>query len=420
MNVKYAAQIATLTALLGGVMLTSLFFASFAFIVALTFILSGLMLLALTIARSTPRFPLEGIPFLAFGGLAVISTVWSVQPGVTLWASLEFLVTIVIAIYVPVALRPRFIVQMLFASALAIGVASIPGFLHSLSSGNPMTGIFASKNANAAEAEFWAFISTYLAFDRGSARPIRLAAQASIFVAIVFVYYSRAIGSAVSVALFFMLLAAGTSYAAVPRHLRLIVLMALLPMVIGVLLTLPDLRDGWQDFQTNVLQKDNTLTGRTFIWDTADRVSRAHPWLGVGFAAFWTHGNPYAEGIWRTFAINNRSGFNFHNVFVEYRVALGHIGLIGIILLYFYVGLHVLYNLLVRPSFFGAFIFAYLTCTYAHSFSEDGIGSAFNTATVFWIAIPRMLWVARRTSSTVARIRRPGSSGGYRIATSQD
>jgi hypothetical protein len=65
-------------------------------------------------------------------------------------------------------------------------------------------------------------------------------------------------------------------------------------------------------------------------------------------------------------------------------------------MLYIYVGVIAVYNFLTRPSVFTVFIFAFLTCVYVHSFSEDGIGSPFNFETVFWIAIPRMLQVARR------------------------
>jgi exopolysaccharide production protein ExoQ len=400
---------ATLKNITGVVVLTALFYAPFGFSVALTFIASGLGLIALTLSGPKSPLPLEGVPFVVFAGFAVMSTLWSNVPAVTLWSSLELFATMLIAIWVPVALRPRVILLTLFLCASVMAVGCLPDLIAAASTGRPMVGTFASKNANASEAEFWGFIGSYILLDRGFPRIQRAFAGLSVIVALIFIYYSRAMGSAVSMGLFLVLIATGLAYRSIPQRMRLTAVFAVMPILLGLVVLLPELSAGWKDFQMTVLQKDSTLTGRTAIWDTADRVSQEYPWLGVGFGAFWIPGNPYAEGIWQSFGITGRSGFNFHNVFVEYRVALGFIGMVGIALLYVYVGAVAIYNVLRRPSVFTIFVFSCLTCLYIHSFSEDGIGSAFNTQTVFWICIPRMLQVARRRPLQASR--RPLLSG---------
>jgi exopolysaccharide production protein ExoQ len=400
---------ATLKNITGVVVLTALFYAPFGFSVALTFIVSGLGLIALTLSGPKSPLPLEGVPFVVFAGFAVMSTLWSNVPAVTLWSSLELFATMLIAIWVPVALRPRVILLTLFLCASVMALQCMPDFLLSISTGRPMRGIFASKNANASEAEIWGFISSYILLDKEFRFLARILAGVSVIVALVFIYASHAMGSTVSIGLFFALIGLGLGYRSVPPRLRLTALVAVAPILIAAVALLPDLKAGWTEFQTSVLQKDSTLTGRTAIWDTAERVSQEYPWLGVGFGAFWIPGNPYAEGIWQSFGITGRSGFNFHNVFVEYRVALGFVGMVSIALLYVYVGAVAIYNFLRRPSVFTIFVFSCLTCLYIHSFSEDGIGSAFNTETVFWICIPRMLQVAHRRPLQASR--RPLLSG---------
>ncbi len=72
--------------------------------------------------------------------------------------------------------------------------------------------------------------------------------------------------------------------------------------------------------------KDETLTGRTFLWDQAAAVIAANPLGGVGYGAFWVHGNPLAERLWYHFDIKFREGFHFHNLFINAAVEWGLIG----------------------------------------------------------------------------------------------
>jgi exopolysaccharide production protein ExoQ len=297
----------------------------------------------------------------------------------------------VFAIFIPQAISLRLTLATLWASATLLGLMCLPSLPAAIKSGVPMLGIFASKNANASSAEFWCFFSVYMVLERGRPAWIRLIAVATALIAIAFIQYSRAAGSAVSVGVFFVLTLVGVAYAGIPGRFRSLVLISGIPLVLAAIVAAPDILAAWQDFQTNVLQKDSTLTGRTFIWDVAARVHRDYPIWGVGYEAFWTHGNLYAEGIWRHFKNDFRGGFNFHNVFIEFKVALGQVGFVSIIALYGYVGLFLIQSWLTHKSYVRVFLFAYFVSVYLHSFSEVAMGSPFSVPTVLWMATPSFL-----------------------------
>ena len=381
---------------LGALLLFSLFFSFLSFPMIVGFVASGLIILSMLHSGRSSRFPVEGVPFLCLVFLCVLSTLWSPVPDKTLKASLEFVISAVFAIYLCRAVSMNTVLVTLWACATVLGLICLPYLPAVISSGGAMIAVFGSKNANAFSAEFWCFISAYIALERRHGLALRGAAAVCAALAVAYVFYSRAAGSMVAVGLFSFFMAVGYAYLKIPARFRLLAIVAMLPIVIGFLVAAPDLYNYWQDFQVNVLQKDSTLTGRTTIWATADSVSRDHPWLGIGYAAFWTQGNLYAEGLWRTFQITSRAGFNFHNVFVEYKVGLGIVGMVLMILLYIYVGVFIVYELVTRPSMVNLYLFSYTTSIYLHSFSEDALGSQFNVATFFWMAAPGLLLEMRK------------------------
>lgn len=71
------------------------------------------------------------------------------------------------------------------------------------------------------------------------------------------------------------------------------------------------------------LGKDDTLTGRTILWDIAYDAYDSRPWTGFGFKAWWSSdetGAPFVK-----YLIGSDAG-SFHNTFLEVAVAFGHIG----------------------------------------------------------------------------------------------
>ncbi len=109
-----------------------------------------------------------------------------------------------------------------------------------------------------------------------------------------------------------------------PNHRKLLVAGL---VVIGVVGVIGALQIGAVDAVLGVFGKDSTLTGRTYLWQQGIEAVRQNPVLGVGYQGYWVPGFADAERLWDDFFITGRSGFHFHNTFIEVTVETGLIGL---------------------------------------------------------------------------------------------
>ncbi len=74
------------------------------------------------------------------------------------------------------------------------------------------------------------------------------------------------------------------------------------------------------------LGKDPTMSGRTVLWHSSIIEIQQRPWLGHGFAGFWTEDNPAAMGIGESLS----PGFyahSAHNGFLNIALDVGWVGL---------------------------------------------------------------------------------------------
>lgn len=89
----------------------------------------------------------------------------------------------------------------------------------------------------------------------------------------------------------------------------------------------------WADevFETVLQQsgKDRDLTGRIDLWRVADKIIIEHPFVGIGYSAFWNKENLDAIKLWRLLGIPIGNPFNFHST---PRAIAAEVGLIGLIL----------------------------------------------------------------------------------------
>jgi len=83
---------------------------------------------------------------------------------------------------------------------------------------------------------------------------------------------------------------------------------------------------GLLDFVLGIFGKDSTLTGRTYLWEQGWEAAQQFPILGYGYAAYWVQGFAEAERLWAEFYITTRTGFHFHNTYIETLVELGFVG----------------------------------------------------------------------------------------------
>jgi exopolysaccharide production protein ExoQ len=117
--------------------------------------------------------------------------------------------------------------------------------------------------------------------------------------------------------------------------------------------------------------KDSSLTGRTAIWEAAERVSADHPWFGVGIEGFW---NPMT-GIAQTLNENDSKAFgtklSFHSAFWEVRVHFGFVGLALFILAISWAGLRTIGLWLRDGSVSNSILLVMFTVIFISCFTES-------------------------------------------------
>ncbi len=96
--------------------------------------------------------------------------------------------------------------------------------------------------------------------------------------------------------------------------------------------------------------KDRGLTGRVELWRYGRTIMAENPVLGIGYNAFWLHGNLDAEHLWKMMGISTRMGFNFHNTFMEIRVHTGWVGMAVFAAVWIYAAARVFLRALLTPS----------------------------------------------------------------------
>jgi exopolysaccharide production protein ExoQ len=271
---------------------------------------------------------------------ALVSVVWSQAPAATARATMELMLTVGIASLTAGFLRPREFVSAMSVSLFIGAVLSLAfgryGF-DGMTGETVFLGIFASKNTMALFMSFLAIFAAAVLADRDQPALLRLLAVLSFVLAIPLLLLAHSAGALLTTGGSLIVLLLAAVFIRLRGREQLLVMAAaatiVLPVVlVTVLLALNGtLGHEISDFIIQVLGKDPTLTGRTLLWQIALTEIAKHPFFGVGYYAFWQQGNLLAEAIWREFSIDTRTGFSFHDTFLEFAVELGWIGVAALI-----------------------------------------------------------------------------------------
>lgn len=263
---------------------------------------------------------------LAFAIYVCLSVFWSDAPGITLRTAIQYCSHITCAY-----IAARTVSVRTFTIGSLIGIFLV--LLYSLMVGGysydgldgtyNFVGAFSSKN----QIGFVASLGIYfcvvlLTFLRRGRISLFLTAPVLVLSAYLLVISHSA-----------------TSMASVPAVLALVALLAMakklslryrrvifLVGACGLVAVTAVAFAGLLDFVLGVFGKDSTLTGRTYLWEQGWRAVQQAPILGVGYAGYWLQGFAEAERLWNEFYITTRSGFHFHNTYVEALVELGYVG----------------------------------------------------------------------------------------------
>lgn len=347
--------------------------------------LAGLLFMA------TPQRSMEDLlrywPLLLLPVLAMLSTIWSDSPERSMRAGLQLLLTFVAAILICRRIGASALILSLLAGYTFVCLLMVPDIPLALSRRLPLfSALLGSKNQVAFASHILIALSLAVATDRTQPGFARLLSPLTFALGVLILTLAQSAGAMTSLAVTMITFPAFMLFGRFNISLRIIILLVALICVGVALLFLPDLVAAWNDFRVTVLKKDATLTGRTYLWDVAARLSEERPWLGRGYYAFWRHGNIDAEGLWRWGGIASRSGFNFHNAYIEMQVDLGWVGLTLLVAICGIVAALTITRLIVRPSAALAFLLSYLLIIYLRGFAESILIAPFSLMSLLLIA----------------------------------
>lgn len=326
------------------------------------------------------------LPLLALPLLAMISTIWSDAPERTLRAALQMMLTMAASILICRRVSNDTLILMVFVAMGGVCALALPSIPRVLADGRPLLGPYASKNAMAYAAHL--LVALALAIVCTPRRSIwwRLAAGATIPMGLGLMYLAESAGAMLALAITLATFPALLLIGRMNSIGRVVTITVAVGSTALALAFLPDLEAAAADFRQNVLHKDATLTGRSYLWDFADRLSQERPLLGHGYYAFWREGNLDAEGLWRYAGIASRTGFNFHNTFVEMRVDLGWVGTAVLTLTCAAIASLGLVRQFTQPSVGLAFLLALTSCELIRATAETSLFGPFSYYSLLLIA----------------------------------
>jgi O-antigen ligase len=294
-----------------------------------------------------PAFPL-------MIALAIASVAWSIDPALSLRRLYRLcIIALACAAFVLVAWEPRRLQNVLRPVLTGVLLASLPFGLifpewaiHSQTSPELLgawRGLTNHKNGFGGLACITALLWWHALLAREVAWPKALLGLAVSALCLLLSRSTTALAATLAMAAFITF--ALRLPAPWRRHLPVLVwasVLALLVYTLALLQIIP----GFGVLMAPVgalSSKDSTFTGRTDIWALITEHIRARPWLGSGYAAFWTAVPTPGTEAWMF--VQRMGAFypgSAHNGYLEVQNDLGAAGLLGLLA---YLGFHVMHTL---------------------------------------------------------------------------
>ncbi len=268
-------------------------------------------------------WPLLLTPLLAFA-----SFIWSDLPAASARYGFQLLFTAFAGVLIATLLKPHRFIVVLFLSMFVFCLISIASARQGVStSGMVLIGLTGSKNQMALAGFNLLIPAIAVALMAESSKWLRLLAIPGSLIGL-FVIATTSSATAV-------LLAA----AAVPGLIALHVMQRFTPaarvgsfllitlIAIPLIFLAPEISNGIDTFMTDVLGKDPTLTGRTYLWAQAEQLIERRPVLGYGYQAIWLGESADTLGLLRWAGVSDGRLFHFHNTYLQVAVDTGYVGM---------------------------------------------------------------------------------------------
>lgn len=264
----------------------------------------------------------------AFAILACVSMFWSAAPGVTLRAGIQYLSHVVCAL---IAMRTIDIRTLVRGAIAGVSIVLVYSLLFGVYDYDPLdgtysfAGAFASKNQLGFYASlgiYFAIVAVFSLGERGRWMAAAGAAGAISAYSLVASQSATSVLTTIAILGLYLCMGAMTTLRPATRQGLFLAIAAF-----GGIAAFALIYGGAFDLVLGAFGKDSTLTGRTYLWQQGIEAAKAAPIFGIGYQAYWVQGFSEAERLWQEFYITARSGFHFHNTYIETAVETGLIGL---------------------------------------------------------------------------------------------
>jgi exopolysaccharide production protein ExoQ len=262
-------------------------------------------------------------------GTALLSLFWSAAPDFTLDESKALLRATLFGVYLATRYSPKELMRLL---AWTIGIVALLSLFFCIAvpsqglseANNEVTwrGIFTHKQYLGRLMAIGAPIFLLTAIDSKKHRWVPLTVL-GLSVALTLLSKSRT--SLVALLLSLLIL---PLYNVVKQNYKLrtalLLLSVLLCSMVAVLIV-----TNWEFLLVDTLGKDVELNGRLPIWTLIINKGMEHPWLGYGYAGFWTSSESVyvLNNSWAGTEDLTGTRFHAHNGFIDLFIQLGFIGL---------------------------------------------------------------------------------------------
>ena len=276
--------------------------------------------------RSLPGLLPRSAVLLLLPIFAAASMLWSDVPDVSLRYGLQLLLTAVMAIALGRLLSLRDLVLAVFVgTSIACLVGLATGRSGMSEHGPVLIGLAGSKNQMGYIALIWMGAALCVLGSGAYGIKSRIAAAAALAPAGFLIVQGDSATALVTAAVLAGLLGLMAVAAWLGRGGRLFALVGAGLLALPALVALPELERQAEIVRTDVLEKDARLTGRTLLWEEADRLIAQAPAIGHGYKAIWL--GPKGKGLLARNGQTDGRAFHFHDTFRELTADLGAVGL---------------------------------------------------------------------------------------------
>jgi len=326
--------------------------------------------------------------------LLCLSTIlWSNYRTVTARAAIEAVSMIICSLTIAQAVSLRSFITGLNIGVVLVLVCTLISGRYGVdyfSGSASLVGLFGSKNQVGLFAEIGILSSAVYCITSKNIWGKLAVILFPLGISLVCLYLSK---SATSLASLLLVLTCCTALYVLTRlskNVRVVAIIFTLILALGTLAA--GIGFNLQKEGFSLLGKDSTLTGRTYLWAEGLQRGLETPILGRGFAAFWVPGEPKAEEYWLKFGIETRTGFHFHNTYIECFVELGIVGVL-ILAFLFLTNLwrSLRYVFRYGMDMTGFFVFAMISMFFIRSFVEVDVFATFSIgAMIFFTLTPHL------------------------------